>query len=57
MNQKKTKSESTVPLPIRVSVNLRDKLRKVALAEDRSIGWILRLAAEEFLERWEKKNG
>jgi predicted transcriptional regulator len=51
---KHTKKEETVPLPIRVSVELRDRLRKVAEEDDRSIGWILRQAAEEYLERRKK---
>jgi predicted transcriptional regulator len=44
-------SAATVPLPIRISVELRDRLRKVAQEEDRSVGWLIRKAVEEFLSR------
>lgn len=42
---------------IRIEQNQLDKLEKIAKSEDRSVSYLIRIAVEEFLKRWEKKEG
>lgn len=45
----------TVPVAVKLPVEVRDRLKVVAEHQDRSMHWLMREAINQFLEREEKK--
>ncbi|WP_157253263.1 CopG family ribbon-helix-helix protein [Nonomuraea typhae] len=48
-----TRDRTTLP-PVRVDVELKDRLRRHAESQERDVSWVIRKAIEEYLNRHEK---
>lgn len=46
---------ATVPVAVKLSIEVRDRLKAVAENQDRSMHWLMREAINQFLEREEAK--
>ncbi|ASK27434.1 addiction module toxin RelE [Neisseria chenwenguii] len=45
----------TVPVAVKLPLEIRDRLKAVAETQDRSVHWLMREAVNQFLEREEQK--
>jgi predicted transcriptional regulator len=46
--------DTTLP-PVRVEVDLKERLVRYAASQDRGVSWVIRKAIEEYLSRHEEK--